>query len=349
MRKINYIIMCTALLLINQSSIYGHPYDDVPTGHWAYQAINDLSEKGVISCINTKHFSGNKPTDRFTMASMIAKALAEIEVKFGKDSSALDADSIKNIDKLTNEFSEELSLMAVKINNLKDDLSLVKEDVDNLKKDVAEIKDEIKNSSDKVLIGGDYLIRGTDLKYSHSKPGEHRTASLLRFKFVMNIDKDVMAVVRWRLMNGLGNSGTWRGQNHTTGICDLAFLQLKNKLDGDILLGRTFEATGHSLLINQYVDVARYTTKKGDLTYQLNSYFNRKNNSDEYQIWNLNVKQNKKDCNHYIGIYGQHAPAGYNLINKANDPLVADSSRYDIELGSNLGILNISFLSFEFD
>lgn len=327
--------MCTALLLINQSSIYAHPYDDVPAGHWAYEAINELSEKGVISCIDTKHFSGNKPTDRYTMASWLAKGLAEIELKYGNNPSSLDKDSVNSIEKLTNEFSDELSLMAVKCNSIEEDLSVVKEDVNNLKKDVAEIKDEIKNSGDKVLIGGDFLIRGTDLKYPHGNPGVHQAASLLRFKFVMNIDKDIMAVVRWRMMNGLGNSGTWRGDNHTTGICDLAFLQLKNKLDGDILLGRTFEATGHSLLINQYVDVARYTTKKGDLTYQLNSYFNRKNGSDEYQIWNLNIKQNKKDCNYYIGFYGQHAPAGYSLTNKANDPQVTDGSRYDIELGSH--------------
>lgn len=335
MRKLNNIIICAALLLVNQSSIYGHPYKDVPQNHWAYQAINELSEKGVISCIDTKKFSGNKPADRFTMASMLAKALAEIEVKYGKNLSSLDKNSVNNIDKLSKEFADELSLLAIKYNGIKDDLSILKEDVANLKWDVAEIKEEIKNSADKVSIGGDFLIRGTDLKYPHGNPGVHQAASLLRYKFVMNIDKDVMAVVRWRLMNGLGNSGTWRGANHTTGICDLAFLQLKNKLDGDILLGRTFEATGHSLLINQYVDVARYTTKKGDLTYQLNSYFNRKNGSDEHQIWNLNIKQNKKDYNYYIGFYGQHGPAGYSMTNKGNDPLVTDSSRYDIELGSH--------------
>ena len=335
MRKINYILLLSSLFLMNQSNLLAHPYDDVPAGHWAYQAINELSEKGVISCVDTKHFSGNKPTDRFTMASWLAKGLAEIEVKYGKNPSALDKNSVNSIEKLSNEFSDELSLLAVKYNGIKDDLSVVKEDVANLKWDVAEIKEDIKKSSDKVLIGGDYLIRGTDLKYPHGNEGLHQAASLLRFKFVMNIDKDVMAVVRWRMMNGLGNSGTWRGDNHITGICDLAFLQLKNKLDGDILLGRTFEATGHSLLINQYVDVARYTTKKGDLTYQLNSYFNRKNGSDEYQIWNLNIKQNKKDCNYYIGLYGQHGPAGYSLTNKANDPTVTDSSRYDIELGSH--------------
>ena len=64
MRKLNYIIICTALTLMNQSSIHAHPFDDVPAGHWAYQAISELSEKGVISSVDTKNFSGNKPTDR---------------------------------------------------------------------------------------------------------------------------------------------------------------------------------------------------------------------------------------------------------------------------------------------
>ena len=136
--------MCTALMLINQSGIYAHPYDDVPAGHWAYEAINELSEKGVISCIDTKHFSGNKPTDRYTMASWLAKGLAEIELKYGNNPSSLDKDSVNSIEKLSNEFSDELSLLAVKYNGIEEDLSVVKEDVANLKKDVAEIKEEIK-------------------------------------------------------------------------------------------------------------------------------------------------------------------------------------------------------------
>ena len=104
---------------MGQNNIYAHPFDDVPTGHWAYQAINELSEKGVISCIDTKEFSGNKPTDRYTMASWLAKGLAEIEVKYGKNSSSLDKDSVNSIEKLTNEFSDELSLLAVKYNGVK--------------------------------------------------------------------------------------------------------------------------------------------------------------------------------------------------------------------------------------
>ena len=322
-------------MLINQSSIYAHPCDNVPTGHWAYQAINELSEEGVFESIDKDYFIGNKPIDRYTFASILAKGLAEIEVKNAKAPFTFNKNIINTLEKLLSEFSDELSLLAIKYNGIEEDLAVVKEDVANLKWDVAEIKDEIKKSSDKVAIGGDFLVRNTGLNYPKGNQRLHQTASLLRFKFVMNIDKDVMAVARWRLMNGLGNSGTWRGDNHTTGICDLAFLQLKNKLDGDILLGRTFEATGHSLLINQYVDVARYTTKKGDLTYQLNSYFNSKNGSDEYQVWNFNLKQNKKDYNYYIGFYGQHGPAGYSMTDKANNPQVTDSSRYDIELGSH--------------
>ena len=170
MRKLNYIIICTALTLMNQSSIHAHPFDDVPAGHWAYQAISELSEKGVISSVDTKNFSGNKPTDRFTMASWLAKGLAEIETKYGKNPSSLDKNSINNIEKLSNEFSDELSLLAVKYNGICNDLATVKEDVANLKWDVAEIKDKIKNTGDKVLIGGDYLIRGTDLKYPHGNP-----------------------------------------------------------------------------------------------------------------------------------------------------------------------------------
>ena len=118
MRKLNYIIMCTALTLINQSIIYAHPCDNVPTEHWAYQAINELSEKGVFESIDKDYFIGNKPIDRYTFASILAKGLAEIEVKNAKAPFTFNKNIINTLEKLLSEFSDELSLLAIKYNGI---------------------------------------------------------------------------------------------------------------------------------------------------------------------------------------------------------------------------------------
>ena len=119
--------------------------------------------------------------------------------------------NITNIQRLAMEYADELSIMAVKYNGLDKDLKQVKEDIANLKWDVAEIKKDIENGSTKrIHVGGDYLTRITDLHYEHGYHGVHQAAGLLRLKFVMNIDKDVKAVARWRLMNGWTSALKWR-------------------------------------------------------------------------------------------------------------------------------------------
>ncbi len=333
MKSFKSIILASAFMLLSNMA-YSSPFEDVPTNHWAYEAINQLSESGVITCIEGNRYVGEKSIDRLTMASYLANALANIESKYGSDYSKLGEGNISNIQRLAMEYADELSIMAVKYNGLDKDLKQVKEDIANLKWDVAEIKKEIEDGPTKrVHIGGDYLTRITDLHYEHGFHGVHQAAGLFRLKFVMNIDKDVKAVARWRLMNGVGESGTWTGKNHTTGIMDLAFLQINNKLGGDFLLGRTFEATGHSLLINQYVDVARYVAKRNNGSLIVNSYFNRKSKKDVNQVWNVGYKHNDAKYNYYVNVYGQTGPSGYSMINKTDDVTVKDSKRYDIEAG----------------
>lgn len=334
MNKFKSIIIANAFLLAFGGVCYSSPFEDVPTNHWAYEAINELSEAGVITCIEGNKYIGEKPIDRLTMASYLANALSNIENKYGKDYSKLGENNISNIQRLAMEYADELAKMSVKFNGLDNDLKQIKEDVANLKWDVAEIKKEIESQPrERVSIGGDYLTRITDLHYEDGYSGKHQVAGLLRFKFAMNIDKDVKAVARWRLMNGVGDSGTWRGKNHTTGIMDLAFLQINNKLGGNILLGRTFEATGHSLLINQYVDVARYITNSGKNSFIINSYFKKKADNDNNQIWNLGFKHKEAKYNYYVNLYGQTGSAGYDMINKTPDANVKDSKRYDVEAG----------------
>ncbi len=50
-------------------------YPDVPRGHWAYEAINRLSQIGVIEGLPNGNYYGNKPMTRYEFAVAIARLI----------------------------------------------------------------------------------------------------------------------------------------------------------------------------------------------------------------------------------------------------------------------------------
>lgn len=52
---------------------------DVPTGHWAYEAVSTLVEKGYMHVGEDQLFRGDEPADRYTLATVVAKIITEIE------------------------------------------------------------------------------------------------------------------------------------------------------------------------------------------------------------------------------------------------------------------------------
>ncbi len=317
-------------LLCAGTAVAAAPFNDVKDSHWAAEAINALAEKGLINGYPGNRFEGNKQTTRYELAIITAKLLGDIENNKGK----FDKSDIQTVEKLTVEFADELKGLGIKATSLDEDMKVVKEDVANLKWDVAYLKKDLENAG-RVKISGDILTRIHDLHFNHGFAGDHKSATLLRFRFMGNVSEDIKVVAQWRMLNGIMTSGPWDGKNKDSGIIDMAFLQLNNKLNGDFLFGRTFAWNGHSLLINQYADLIRYTTVRGNSTYQLNSFFTRRAGKDTNQVWNLNFKQAKNGHNYYFGLYGQTSPDGYDLMNKADNANVKDGKRYDIELGSH--------------
>ena len=53
-------------------------YPDVPRGHWAYEAINKLSQAGIIEGLPNGNYYGNKPMTRYEFAVAIARLLERI-------------------------------------------------------------------------------------------------------------------------------------------------------------------------------------------------------------------------------------------------------------------------------
>ena len=92
-----------------------NPFDDVPKGHWAYSAINQLVKDGVIGGYSNGTFNGDKPVTRYEMAVIVGKAMsnsnkAAVEKATAEDRAALE--------KLETEFSTELKDLGVRVEKL---------------------------------------------------------------------------------------------------------------------------------------------------------------------------------------------------------------------------------------
>ena len=100
--------MLLALSLgITASAFASTPYDDVPLDHWAYDAVETLTAHGVIDGYPDGTFRGNQPITRFEMAKMIRNAVLSQDEIHDKDR--------KLLDKLANEYKEELKGFNVRI------------------------------------------------------------------------------------------------------------------------------------------------------------------------------------------------------------------------------------------
>lgn len=85
---------------------------DVPTSHWAYQAVKLMIDKGYLQLYQDQSFQGDKPVDRYTLAVVIFKILNEIAA--GRVGST--QEDVELLRKLTNEYWSELVEMNIKGN-----------------------------------------------------------------------------------------------------------------------------------------------------------------------------------------------------------------------------------------
>ena len=119
MKKTLVSALTTALVVGAASTTFAaaNPFSDVPTDHWAYDAVAQLAADGVIEGYGDTTFRGNQSITRYEMAQMVAKAMAKSDV------SAADK---ALIDKLAAEFSDELNNLGVRVSNLERNADMVK-------------------------------------------------------------------------------------------------------------------------------------------------------------------------------------------------------------------------------
>jgi len=73
MRKLIVLLACTAAMLALTLPVFAGPFTDVPTDHWAYDAIDKLQAEGFVEGYPDGTFRGNRSFTRYEMAMVVAR------------------------------------------------------------------------------------------------------------------------------------------------------------------------------------------------------------------------------------------------------------------------------------
>ena len=99
-----------AALAAGASVSAANPFSDVNPSDWAYQAVADLSEQGIVEGYPNGTFEGQKNITRYEMAQIIARLMAKED--------QYNAEQRATIDKLAAEYADELDSLGVRVSNL---------------------------------------------------------------------------------------------------------------------------------------------------------------------------------------------------------------------------------------
>ncbi|MBP2642635.1 MAG: S-layer y domain protein [Firmicutes bacterium] len=110
-------LLVTMLFLTNGVFASPNSMSDVPKNHWAYQAVSQLVNAGLVDGYKDS-FNGERTLTRYEFAVIVAKTLSKLD--------KADADNRAVIDKLSAEFASELNTLGVRVENLEKKVSPIR-------------------------------------------------------------------------------------------------------------------------------------------------------------------------------------------------------------------------------
>ena len=108
-KQLAAIFAATAVLGVT-TAFAANPFSDVTPDSWAYQAVSQLANAGIVNGYPDGTFKGQNNITRYEMAQMVAKALVRQD--------RVDAEQNAIINRLANEFSAELNNLGVRVSTL---------------------------------------------------------------------------------------------------------------------------------------------------------------------------------------------------------------------------------------
>ena len=215
-KQLAAIFAATAVLGVT-TAFAANPFSDVTPDSWAYQAVSQLANAGIVNGYPDGTFKGQNNITRYEMAQMVAKAMANQD--------RANAEQQAMINRLADEFSNELNNLGVR---------------------VARLEDRVGN----VKVTGDARLR-----YRDTEDGKSKFDARARIQFNAKVNDRTDAVVRLTSGNfELGNSTT--GGNADAQI-DRAYVNHKFGERVSLKAGRFNQVIGGGLAFDGTFDGAQ--------------------------------------------------------------------------------------------
>ena len=283
MKKTLVSALTTALVVGAASTTFAaaNPFADVPADHWAYDAVAQLVQDGIVNGYGADGtYRGDQNMSRYEMAQIVAKAMAKSE--------AADNNNKALIDKLAAEFSDELANLGVR---------------------VADLEAKTDNVKWNGLIRYDWNQRNYEASGNHRAPGQTQNLKL-RFEPSMTINENWTGHARIDYDIDSVDAGT---------TVEVAKIYAEGKYDKfDVKLGRfgTFSDASHGLVMDTevagaeltYAPTENWTVKATAGHYGVNDYMGssteRGNNHALYLAGEVDYQNGKWDAGvgyHQVG------------------------------------------------
>ena len=117
--KKKIVTSLAAMMAVSAACAFAaNPFVDVPSDSWAYKSVVELADAGIIQGVDGQYFQGNRNITRYEAAEMVAKAMAHMD-KASVEQRAL-------INKLADEYADELNNLGVRVSALENRVGNVK-------------------------------------------------------------------------------------------------------------------------------------------------------------------------------------------------------------------------------
>jgi len=170
MKKTAYLLVVACLLCAAPAFAQG-PFTDVPTDHWAYDAIDQLQKDGIVIGYPDGTFSGKRAITRYEFAVALARLpLGGTEAPKGFVTNEALQNAMKDYAKKSDipdvsKFASKDDVAAIRrlVDEFRDEIAALGVDVDALTRDVAALAcrvDAIENEMKRVRFTGEVNIYG---------------------------------------------------------------------------------------------------------------------------------------------------------------------------------------------
>jgi hypothetical protein len=217
MRLVLSVVLAMGLLFAGAA--WAATFSDVPDDHWAYEALDYLQEAGLVEGYPDGTFRGDRAFTRYEMAMVIARIFTKIQdwqalmQEGGTPGGSENVDMAEvnaRLDKLADEFRDELDGLGARVTAVEDEQAKMKNDMSDMR---ALLKDSGLSGVARWRVGG-FVETGSEA--ISNEPGVESYISL-NYKFQPDPNLDFNFSLTSTELEGPAGTGFIPGANNETG------------------------------------------------------------------------------------------------------------------------------------